>query len=349
MVEQYQCKLVNQKKEGFGRAIYERGHEDEILVTQWYDGKKNGKGFVYNKDTKRIIRRVEFKDDEPIKEEIIQDQNIITGIIDGPDGTRWEGEIINGEACGVGRIYNSKNELIYEGFYIDGAREGYGKSYFEGTGSLAYEGLWCRDMRHGEGTSYDRVGNLAAKGLFLEDNFLEVNIVIRSFSDIDSLSTLTQTIVVSDNSLNELKTLDLSECRKLQTLEIGSNCCKNVCLFRMNRLRELKSVKVGRFSFTSLQAPTIPENLQKIVESEHRSFEISYCPHITSIQIDSFSFFEFEFFSMCCEALNSVSYSAPHARRVPSLSADRRTEWTNRMQFRGQSDVAAGRMHGRYQ
>ena len=334
-VEEYQVRLVNLKKEGMGRALYEGVHKNQILVAQWRDGKKNGMGLIYDKNTKRVIRRVEFRADEPINDEIVPEQRIMHGIIDSSDGTRWEGEIIDGEACGVGRIYNSMNELIYEGFYIDGGREGYGKSYYEGTGNLAYEGLWCRDMRHGEGTSYDRQGNMVVKGLFLEDNFVEVNVVIRTFSDIDSLSTLTETLVVSDNTLNELAHMDLSECRKLQTLKIGSNCCKNVCSFRISRLRELQTIEIGSFSFTSLEKPTIPENSRDLVEQVRRTFEVSFCPCVTSIEIAPFSFFEYKSFVLdgASSRLPFSKCSGSGAPGVPSLAPHRGRERIDGLQF----------------
>lgn len=347
-MEEYQVRLVNLKKEGIGRALYEGAHQNEILVAQWSDGKKNGWGLIYDKDKKRIIRRVEFKDDEPIHDEVVPEQRIMHGIIDSSDGTRWEGEIIDGEACGVGCIYNSKNERTYKGFYIDGGREGYGKSYYEGTGNLAYEGLWCRDMRHGEGTSYDRQGNVIVKGLFLEDNILEINVVIRSFPDIDNLSTLTETLVVSDNALNELKSMDLSECRKLQTLKIGSNCCKNVRFFRISRLRELQTIEIGSFSFTSLEKPTIPDNSHDLVEQEHRTFEISFCPCVTSIKIDPFSFFEYNYFMLhCAFCLAFFDCSGPGAPGVPSLAPNRGRERTDGLQFLRQRGVLSERIQRR--
>ena len=272
-MEEYQVRLVNLKKEGIGRALYEGAHQNEILVAQWSDGKKNGWGLIYDKDKKRIIRRVEFKDDEPIHDEVVPEQRIMHGIIDSSDGTRWEGEIIDGEACGVGCIYNSKNERTYEGFYIDGGREGYGKSYYEGT---------------------------------------------------------------------------LSECRKLKTLKIGSNCCKNVRFFRISRLRELQTIEIGSFSFTSLEKPTIPDNSHDLVEQEHRTFEISFCPCVTSIKIDPFSFFEYNYFMLhCAFCLAFFDCSGPGAPGVPSLAPNRGRERTDGLQFLRQRGVLSERIQRR--
>ena len=295
-VERYQVRLMNLKKEGLGRALYEGDHSNEILVTKWSNGMKNGEGFIYDKDTKRIVRRMTFKDNEVVQEVILSSADVSFGIIDSYDGSRWEGEIVNGEACGVGSIYNAQNELIYKGFYIDNAREGYGESYYPGTDKvLAYKGLWCRNLRHGEGESYDREGNLCAKGLFLEDRIVQVDVVIDSFSDINSLSTLTETIVISDNTLEELETMDLSECRKLRVLKIGNMCCKNVRLFHVTHLRELECIEIGSYSFTSMTGPDIPSDIQSRID-ENRQFEVTYCPRLESIKIGCCSFYEFRYF-----------------------------------------------------
>lgn len=270
---------------------------------------KNGEGFIYDKDTKRIVRRMTFQDNVVVQEVIVNSTDATFGIIDSCDGSRWEGEVVNGEACGVGSIYNSQNELIYEGFYIDSAREGYGKSYYPGTDKvLAYKGLWCRNFRHGEGESYDREGNLCAKGVFLEDRIVQMDVAINSFLDIDSLSTLTETIVISDNTLGELESMDLSECRKLRTLEIGNACCRNVRLFRMTHLRELERIEIGSYSFTSMTKPDIPNDIQHRIDEESRRFEVTYCPRLESIKIGCCSFYEFRYFILEGGAISWLLY-----------------------------------------
>ena len=295
-IERYQTRLVNFKKEGMGRALYDGEHSNEVLVTHWKNGKKNGKGFIYDKNTKRVTRRMEFEDNNVIHEELIDVDNAAFGIVDGNDGSHWEGDIVNGEACGQGNIYNSENELIYHGFYIDGAREGYGVSYYSGTNppKVEYEGLWCRNMRHGEGKLFNRLGEFVREGLYLEDCAVETSVTISCFSDIDELSTLTETIVIADNRLNEITDLTLNECRRLRTLQIGDDCCKNVTVFKMSSLRDLTSVVIGKNSFTLQSAPRIPEDVDALILREARSFEISFCSALKSITIGSGSFFEFK-------------------------------------------------------
>ena len=36
------------------------------------------------------------------------------------EGDRWEGDVLNGNPCGWGVLYDKNNERVYEGFRIDG-------------------------------------------------------------------------------------------------------------------------------------------------------------------------------------------------------------------------------------
>lgn len=61
----------------------------------------------------------------------------------------YNGEFANGEKHGQG-IYYSENGTRYEGSYVNGYREGYGK-IFNNDDSLAYEGHMKSGLPHGEG------------------------------------------------------------------------------------------------------------------------------------------------------------------------------------------------------
>lgn len=301
-VERYQTRLVNFKKEGMGRALYDGEHRNEVLVTSWKNGMKNGDGFIYDRITKRVIRRMQFKDNEPIDESIMSSANAVPGIVDGEDGSHWEGETVDGEPCGEGCIYDADNNLIYKGTFIRGGREGYGVSYYPNVLPLtvSYDGLWCRDVRHGEGKTYNRRGELEVAGLYLEDELISTDVFISRFEHIDLLSTLTETITIADNSLNEIVSMDLYECRRLRSLVIGDNCCQNVKSFGLRYLRDLITVKIGKYSFTNLHAPVIPPRISELIERENRYCEIINCPRLESISIDVGSFFEFSEVRMEC-------------------------------------------------
>lgn len=53
--------------------------------------------------------------------------------------------------------------LKFEGSYMDGKPNGYGKSYYP-DGQLQYEGMWSNGSYHGEGTLYDKNRNVIYNG-----------------------------------------------------------------------------------------------------------------------------------------------------------------------------------------
>ena len=67
------------------------------------------------------------------------------------DGDRWEGDVLNGEPCGWGVVYDKDNNKVYEGFRVDGVDACYGRSYYPGTSQIEYDGMLCDGKRHGKG------------------------------------------------------------------------------------------------------------------------------------------------------------------------------------------------------
>ena len=59
------------------------------------------------------------------------------------------------------------NELIYEGEYSKGERNGKGKEYGK-EGNIIYEGEYLNGKRNGKGKEYDENGKLIFEGIFLK-------------------------------------------------------------------------------------------------------------------------------------------------------------------------------------
>ena len=59
-----------------------------------------------------------------------------------------------------------------------------------------------------------------------------------------------ENLIISSNSCNELNSLNLNEYRYLKSIEIGNDCFENVELFNIDGLNHLKSLKIGMNSFT---------------------------------------------------------------------------------------------------
>ena len=77
------------------------------------------------------------------------------------------GKYIIYEKNNIGKVYNSYNdELLFEGEYLNGKRNGKGKEYNE-EGKLIYEGEYLNGKRNGKGKEYDEYGALIFEGEYL--------------------------------------------------------------------------------------------------------------------------------------------------------------------------------------
>ena len=85
------------------------------------------------------------------------------------DGERWEGDVLNNQPYGWGVLYDSENRMAYEGFRIGNVNACYGTQYYSDIQKVEYEGEWCEGKRWGRGVQYDRNGNIAFDGEWMND------------------------------------------------------------------------------------------------------------------------------------------------------------------------------------
>ena len=147
------------EKDGIGK---EYDFNDKLLFEGEYkNGKKNGKGKEYIYDSKeKKTNYIKFT---------------------------FEGEYLNGEKNGKGKIYNSNNNLIFDGEFKNGYKllgKGYdndgniiyeinnklgkGKDYYY-DGILQYEGEFIDGERNGIGKEYSEKGKLIFEGEYKKD------------------------------------------------------------------------------------------------------------------------------------------------------------------------------------
>jgi len=82
----------------------------------------------------------------------------------------FEGEYLNGKKNGKGKEYYENGKLKYEGEYINGKKNGKGKEYYE-NGNIKYEGEYLNDEKNGIGIEYDEKDGYAIfKGHFKNDH-----------------------------------------------------------------------------------------------------------------------------------------------------------------------------------
>ena len=78
----------------------------------------------------------------------------------------FEGEYLNGERNGKGKVYWNDGELRFEGEYLKGKRNGKGKEY-DYNGDLLFVGEYLNGLRNGKGKEYYKEGNIIFKGIYL--------------------------------------------------------------------------------------------------------------------------------------------------------------------------------------
>ena len=192
---------LNGVKNGKGK-IYDSGSNDTYFEGEFLNGQKNGKGRKYKngklvfegdylngvkhgkaKEYEYFTGKVEF-DGEYLYGLIRKGKKYIRGILEYEGeyiyGEKWNGkgydedghqiyELINGS--GKIREYNSHYDLNFEGEYLNGLKNGYGKKYRLGT--LEYEGEYLYGKRNGHGKEYEYFedhSKLVFEGEFLNNS-----------------------------------------------------------------------------------------------------------------------------------------------------------------------------------
>ena len=72
----------------------------------------------------------------------------------------------------------------------------------------------------------------------------------------------------------------------MNSIEIGNDCFGSVKTFKINRLKRLKTIKIGNNSFTQVKKNSWGDD-------ELKSFHILNCESLESIQIGEYSFSDF--------------------------------------------------------
>ena len=80
----------------------------------------------------------------------------------------YEGEYLNGERHGKGKVYYSDGKLNFEGEYLNGKKNGKGKVYHT-NGKLSFEGEYVNGKRNGKGKEYDYNGKLSFEGEYVNN------------------------------------------------------------------------------------------------------------------------------------------------------------------------------------
>ena len=202
------------------------------------------------------------------------------------EGDRWEGDVLNGNPCGWGVLFDKNNERVYEGFRIDGKSVCYGRTYYSDISRVEYEGEWCDGGRWGRGIQYDRNGVVVYDGEWLNDDRLEKRVEVTSASVL--LHNHVEELRVIDGCCNEegLKELDLSVFVNLRELKVGNECFENVNEVKVIGLNELERVCIGMNSITQYK--------NGAGNDPNRHFYLKDCPKLKSLKMGRYSFSDYK-------------------------------------------------------
>ena len=111
-------------------------------------------------------------------------------------------------------------------------------------------------------------------------------VTVSTVSQWNSIPTSVNRIIVSSDSLNgsSFTTMDFSTFTSLRMIEIGDECGMYVTSVKITGLNSLKSVRIGKDSFTKKKGSYPYERNAVGV------FQLKDCPKVKSLEIGLFSF-----------------------------------------------------------
>ena len=148
---------------------------------------------------------------------------------------------------------------LYEGWYVEGMSES------------------IRSILHNENPKEMKtkpIVNVPAK-----------RIEIHNSAELNAMDLKVTELVICSNSCNDLNTLDMNRYIWLESIEIGDDCFGSVKAFHINGLNRLKTIKIGKNSFT--------QRKNSHANDKSKSFHILNCESLESIQIGQYSFSDF--------------------------------------------------------
>ena len=136
---------------------------DEIIFEgEYLEGKRNGKGKEYNENG-QVIFEGKYLEGKRNGKGIESCENGVLFEGEYLKGRKWNGKVYDNDGCfseiinGEGFIkeYNLRDNLIFEGEYKNGERNGKGKEYIRETRVLLFEGEYLNNKKW-NGTFYNK-------------------------------------------------------------------------------------------------------------------------------------------------------------------------------------------------
>ena len=111
-------------------------------LIQWIECDKINKSMKVKTRSENVVEWNALNLNDLIKDDIIDLSE---------NGERWEGDSLDHLPYGYGCIFNSENQIVYEGFVFNGMKVCFGKEYYEDVGIIEYIGNFYNNKRNGNG------------------------------------------------------------------------------------------------------------------------------------------------------------------------------------------------------
>ena len=309
-------RMIENSKEGLKLVIRDKnstmiyqGEFDEELnrhgkgIEYDVNGELNYEGYWNKDELVKIVR--EFEEDEMIEYEDCDNADVLNriplyiggyNIVGGEFKRSGIGYLIdreNGTAIRESEWFNGK-ELsgidLFDGWYVDGM----------------YESIRC--VLNNEQPE-EMMEVITAKKIEIH-NTVEWNRMEKNVTD----------LVIGSDCCNDLTSLNLSGYKQLRVIKIGGNCFENVNTFVIDRLDNLKYIKIGANSFTHKKCDNKPNTnncggpglfsnsnrggfginsgFSDTPMKSSRSFHISNCNRLKSLEIGVLSFSDYSGFEL---------------------------------------------------
>ena len=276
-----------ENEEDAGCVIYRGGFDEEMNRDGYgieYDienGKEKIGGYWSKDKLNRMIR------------EFDADNNQMIEYAENDDSDESNMELLNRIPIYIGG-YSIEN-----GKYV---RNGVGYLIDEKSGTANRESEWSNGKEKKE-VGYDLYEGWYVKGMsesirsvlkneipreMKNEPIINVpakRVEIHNSGELNEMDLEVTELVICSNSCNDMNELDLSKYEWLESIDIGDDCFGSVQTFKMDGLNRLKSLKIGKNSFT--QAKNSYGN------DKSKSFHILNCESLKSIKIGEYSFSDY--------------------------------------------------------
>ena len=287
-----------------GNGVVYRGGFDAVESM-----KREGRGMEFDEESGRVLRCGVWKNDElfQIEKECESEEVMIEYTIDE--------EMEN--------VSLLNRHPVYEGGYVFDEekrvflRNGYGCEIDVNTGMAVREGTWERGVLKESVGLYDgwyvkRKGNEVLKEVHNEVKVEDLRVEIHSWNEWESISKSVAELVIPSNCCNEAEwsVFDVSELKRLKSIEIGDECFENVNEVKLIGLNQLESVVIGKNSFTWYK--------DDYEYDANRHFYLKDCERLRELKMGRYSFSDYS----VCEIENVPSLEVIEMGDVNQLSCN---------------------------